>query len=435
MLVDLMTSRNVSRSGSAARLGFNIAQAVKAVSKKIAVTGLFASAIALASMPSFAQDVASQLETIKAEVLNVAMSEGVSVVSSAYINGDGQLMESSFYRTGGGIRGIRMQSLLQDDEAGRYAGYIETSALNPNLSCDQLPPPRYARALTMSYSLLDQAAERGKRHVRELEEASTLIQMAVSSEIKSNNRWSLLSVRESDMHDDDPPSLYTRVTDGSFVDPRNSNTTLRVTLIEFSPQELNPAQTLRAGTRGLKRLGSQLGAEFGLSIDRSVLTGTREREGMIEVRVLISLVELDASVAGGETELARQRITLKLVLRDGNIVNVDRVQRQVAVATETLLARGQTLFRCQPESLVVYTQDEFSDSTPTLNQGASVGVRRGDRFLLSTRKFTDAEQLLDSTMLESLAIAEVVRVNPHNAELRILEGPSILGLHTSALPF
>ncbi len=40
-------------------------------------------------------------------------------------------------------------------------------------------------------------------------------------------------------------------------------------------------------------------------------------------------------------------------------------------------------------------------------------------FLLSTRKFTDAEQLLDSEMLESLSIAEVVRVNPDNAELRI----------------
>lgn len=383
------------------------------------------------SLPSVAQDTASQLETIKAEVLNAAVADGVSVVSSAYINGDGQLVESSFYRAGGGIRGIRMQALLEDQNADVHAGYIETSPLNPKLSCDQLPPPRYARSLALSFALLDQVKEQAKRHVRELGEVSTLLQDAVSTEINTSSRWSLLSVRNSDRQAEEPVSLYTRFTDGNFIDHRNNNTALRVTVIDFSPQELNPAQTLRAGTRGLRRLGSQLGAEIGLGVDRSVLAGSRVREGMIEVSLMLSLVELDS----GETEIARQRLNLKVALRDGQIANADRMQGQIASATASLLARGQATLRCQPESLVVYSQLEFSDATPTLNQGASVGVRRGDRFLLSTRKFTDAEQLLDSEMLESLSIAEVVRVNPHNAELRILEGPTTVGLHKSALPF
>ena len=383
------------------------------------------------SLPSVAQDTASQLETIKAEVLNAAVADGVSVVSSAYINGDGQLVESSFYRAGGGIRGIRMQAFLEDQNADVHAGYIETSPLNPKLSCDQLPPPRYARSLALSFALLDQVKEQAKRHVRELGEVSTLLKDAVSTEINTSSQWSLLSVRNSDRQAEEPVSLYTRFTDGNFIDHRNNNTALRVTVIDFSPQELNPAQTLRAGTRGLRRLGSQLGAEIGLGVDRSVLAGSRVREGMIEVSLMLSLVELDS----GETEIARQRLNLKVALRDGQIANADRMQGQIASATASLLARGQATLRCQPESLVVYSQLEFSDATPTLNQGASVGVRRGDRFLLSTRKFTDAEQLLDSEMLESLSIAEVVRVNPHNAELRILEGPTTVGLHKSALPF
>lgn len=383
------------------------------------------------SLPSVAQDTASQLETIKAEVLNAAVADGVSVVSSAYINGDGQLVESSFYRAGGGIRGIRMHALLEDQNAHVHAGYIETSPLNPKLSCDQLPPPRYARSLALSFVLLDQVKEQAKRHVRELGEVSTLLQDAVSTEINTSSQWSLLSVRNANRQAEEPVSLYTRFTDGSFIDHRNNNTALRVTVIDFSPQELNPAQTLRAGTRGLRRLGSQLGAEIGLGVDRSVLAGSRVREGMIEVSLMLSLVELDS----GETEIARQRLNLKVALRDGQIANADRMQGQIASATASLLARGQATLRCQPESLVVYSQLEFSDATPTLNQGASVGVRRGDRFLLSTRKFTDAEQLLDSEMLESLSIAEVVRVNPHNAELRIIEGPTTVGLHKSALPF
>jgi len=324
-----------------------------------------------------------------------------------------------------------MQALLEDQNADVHAGYIETSPLNPKLSCDQLPPPRYARSLALSFALLDQVKEQAKRHVRELGEVSTLLQDAVSTEINTSSQWSLLSVRNSDRQAEEPVSLYTRFTDGNFIDHRNNNTALRVTVIDFSPQELNPAQTLRAGTRGLRRLGSQLGAEIGLGVDRSVLAGSRVREGMIEVSLMLSLVELDS----GETEIARQRLNLKVALRDGQIANADRMQGQIASATASLLARGQATLRCQPESLVVYSQLEFSDATPTLNQGASVGVRRGDRFLLSTRKFTDAEQLLDSEMLESLSIAEVVRVNPHNAELRILEGPTTVGLHKSALPF
>ena len=420
MRVDLLHPAHFTRRAAAAR--------------RVLLSGILAAASLLGffhAQEAHAQEAASQLETIKAEVLNAAVADGVSVVSSAYINGDGQLVESSFYRTGGGIRGIRMQALLQDDEASVHAGYIETSALNPALSCDQLPPPRYAHALTMSFALLDQVKEQGKRFVRELDETAALIQAAVSTEINKSSQWSLLSVRESDTHTEEPISLYARFTDGSFVDPRNSKTALRVTVIDFSPQELNPAQTLRAGTRGLRRLGSQLGAEFGLAVDRSVLAGAQLREGMLDVRIILSLVETD----GGETELARRRMTVKLAVRDGQIANADKAQAQIAAATDALLVKGETRFSCQPESLVVYSQDEFSDSTPTLNQGASVGVRRGDRFLLSTRKFTDAEQLLDSEMLESLAIAEVVRVNLHNAELRILEGPSTHGLHKSALPF
>ena len=175
MLVDLLHPAPFTRRAAAAG--------------RVMLSGI----LAAASLPGFfhaqeahAQDAASQLETIKAEVLNAAVADGVSVVSSAYINDAGQLVESSFYRTGGGIRGIRMQALLQDDEASVHAGYIETSALNPTLSCDQLPPPRYAHALTMSFALLDQVKEQAKRHVRELDETADLIQTTVSTEINKS---------------------------------------------------------------------------------------------------------------------------------------------------------------------------------------------------------------------------------------------------------
>ena len=147
------------------------------------------------------------------------------------------------------------------------------------------------------------------------------------------------------------------------------------------------------------------------------------------------LVQTDSGAAKGEKEIAKANLAVRLTVRDGRIDNASQAGDRVALATSKLLEEAYKSVRCQPESLTVYRQEAFADATPTLNQGSRVGIKRGDRFLLSTRKFTDAGQLVDSDMLESLAIAEVVRVHLDNAELQILEGEEKAGMHTSALPF
>ena len=383
-----------------------------------------------------AQDVASQLETIKAEVLNAAISNGVSVVSSAYLNADGKLVESSFYRAEGGIRGVRMQSLLTPRQTSEFSGFLETSALNPTLSCDQLPPSKYAKALVVRQSVPAEVSQKAGRRSRELGLISELIHASVAAEVDAAVGWTVLPIRAGDERL--PGGQYARLTDGRFVDPRNSNHQLKVELIDFSQQELSPAQTLRASGRLLRGLGLNVSGELGLAVDRSSLAHVSAAEAMIYVRVELSLHTVDSTQAGAtgnEETLARDTLTLKIALRDGQLHNASRVSDQLARAAAALLARGDQALHCQPESLLVYSQEMFSDATPTLNQGSRAGVKRGDRFLLSTSKFTDAAKLLDAQMLESLAIAEVVRVSANSAELQILEGPVTGVKHTNAMPF
>ena len=43
------------------------------------------------------------------------LKKGVSVVSSAYVDEDGELVESSFYRSGATLRGVRMTQYFEDD--------------------------------------------------------------------------------------------------------------------------------------------------------------------------------------------------------------------------------------------------------------------------------------------------------------------------------
>jgi hypothetical protein len=57
----------------------------------------------------------SELDRVKEALLEAAMEKGISVVSNAYINGNGELIESSFYRSEATLRGIRMPQYFLDE--------------------------------------------------------------------------------------------------------------------------------------------------------------------------------------------------------------------------------------------------------------------------------------------------------------------------------
>ena len=387
-----------------------------------------------ASASLTAQDVASQLETIKAEVLSAALADGVSVVSSAYIDASGQLVESSFYQAGGGLRGVRMPQLLLDEQSNAYSGVMETSPLNRSLDCESLPQSLYAKTLSISTSILPQVEQRARSNAREFTQALSLIDRTIEAGVQGQPSWAVATTESSSLIRS--TSLYARFTDMSYVDPRNSNHSLAVEITRFSQQELNLGQTLRMGLRRFRSLSRHAASEFGLAVDRSAGLAVGEHESQFELDLTLRLTERDmAGLVVDRPVLGQRGITLKISLRNGELSNAEKVTDQLANALQSLLSSVSEALECQPESLGVYAQGEFSDATPTLNQGAKAGIRRGDRFLLSTKRFTHAEQLVDSEMLESLAIAEVVRVHRDNAELEILEGPKTPGLHTSALPF
>ncbi|MEJ6705860.1 MAG: hypothetical protein QNL15_16880, partial [Pseudomonadales bacterium] len=58
----------------------------------------------------------------------------------------------------------------------------------------------------------------------------------------------------------------------------------------------------------------------------------------------------------------------------------------------------------------------------------------GDLFIMSPSTFTGYNSLLDPSILENLAIGEVIDVNNSNAEVKILSG-NFLKIYRSAIPF
>jgi hypothetical protein len=85
--------------------------------------------------------------------------------------------------------------------------------------------------------------------------------------------------------------------------------------------------------------------------------------------------------------------------------------------------------------LKTYLADEPGPEIIKLNQGIISGISVGDRFILSESNFSTSLNPISSDQLESLAIAEVIRIAEYNADLRILEGPSQDLYSLSAIPF
>ena len=90
---------------------------------------------------------------------------------------------------------------------------------------------------------------------------------------------------------------------------------------------------------------------------------------------------------------------------------------------------------CEVEELKTYLADGPGPEIIKLNQGIISGISVGDRFILSESNFSTSLNPISSDQLESLAIAEVIRIAEYNADLRILEGPSQDLYSLSAIPF
>jgi hypothetical protein len=109
----------------------------------------------------------------------------------------------------------------------------------------------------------------------------------------------------------------------------------------------------------------------------------------------------------------------------------------ITASFRSVLESSTAQINCEIEELKTYWTDVDGESAATikLNQGIIAGISVGDRFILSESNFSTSLNPISSDQLESLAIAEVIRTEQYNADLRIVEGPSQELYSLSAIPF
>jgi len=403
----------------------------------------------------------SELRNVKEALIEAAMEKGVSVVSNAFIDSNGELIESSFYRSGATLRGIRMPQYFLNDEPYDAKLLFSDTALNTSLSCQELSPHRYRKAISIDTSSVSSEGVADRQFAAIIASLKTEIDMSAASAIAENEGYYII------------PIYYgSKITTSQYeaallprtnsADSRNTNFTIKAEITNVNPVIYSAVRMYGKGLAQARRVGKLISNELGL---KSVLTAN---SGNTRSSVLLAAIDFDLKISfssdGGLKENTGKIIELRfdrgenrIKLREPllnqltnfaarlNNKNISfnessssaRDLAHITASFRSVLESSTELINCEVEELKTYWADgdEAGAETIKLNQGMIAGISVGDRFILSESDFSTSLNPISSDQLESLAIAEVIRIAQYSADLRIIEGPSQDLYSLSAIPF
>ena len=399
-----------------------------------------------------------ELSLVRQALADAALEKGVSVVSSAYVDEDGELVESSFYRSGATLRGVRMTQYFEDDPYDAQVLFSDT-AFNLNQSCQDLAPHKYRKAMSIDTSGLLLGNGLDLEFYNTLDEFRSEIEMSATSAISGNPDYYVLPVNNRAIQENH--RYYAELSPRSnSVDTRNSNYVMRAEIVDLSAVRYSAKNFYKRGVTGSKNLQKFVKNGF-----KRPLMPYENREEIsqssFDFELVISIVQND--VLGSARRVIAQN-TLKLRYDESNNSMslreplIDDLRRLIPSITEANLSSNEAVasardlsvisqifkstleqaanqINCEVEVLKTYDSEASFDDGMRLNQGLLSGVNIGDRFILSESDFTTGMNPISSTQLENLAIAEVTEISEYSSMLRVIEGSQQDLYSLNAVPF
>ena len=402
----------------------------------------------------------SELRSVKEALVEAAMEKGISVVSNAYIDSGGELIESSFYRSGATLRGIRIPQYFLDEPYDAKLLFSDT-AFNTSLSCQELSPHRYRKAISIDTSSISSEDFADQQFGAILASLKSEIDMSAASAIAANESYYIIPI---DYGSKIITSQYEAalLPQTSSADSRNTNFIIKAEIANVSPVNYSAGRMYEKSLTQARRVGKLISTELGL---RSVLTAG---PGKAISSAALTSIDFDLKISflsnGGLRENVEKTIELRfdrennrIKLREPllnqltnftsrlNLKNISsnessssaRDLSYITASFRSVLESSTAQINCEIEELRTYWAGVDGEGAETikLNQGIIAGISVGDRFILSESNFSTSLNPISSDQLESLAIAEVIRTEQYNADLRIVEGPSQELYSLSAIPF
>ena len=399
-----------------------------------------------------------ELSLVRQALADAALEKGVSVVSSAYVDEDGELVESSFYRSGATLRGVRMTQYFEDDPYDAQVLFSNT-AFNLNQSCQDLAPHKYRKAMSIDTSGLLVGNGFDLEFYNTLDEFRSEIEMSATSAISGNPDYYVLPVNNRAIQENH--RYFAELSPRSnSVDTRNSNYVMRAEIVDLSAVRYSAKSFYKRGIASSKNLQKFVKNGF-----KRPLMPYENREEIsqssFDFELVISIVQND--VLGSARRVIAQN-SLKLRYDESNDSMslreplIDDLRRLIPSITEANLSSNEAVasardlsvisqifkstldqaanqINCEVEVLKTYGSEASFDDGMRLNQGLLSGVNIGDRFILSESDFTTGMNPISSTQLENLAIAEVTEISEYSSVIRVIEGSQQDLYSLNAVPF
>ncbi len=362
------------------------------------------------------------LETIRQVLVEAAVEDTVTVVSSAYIDSEGRLIESAYFDTETEVRGVRMLEYLpQDSAAPDPAERLPASLAGVREGVCALAPARqYAPTLMVTAQVALGQGRLNNAHGAALIAQTT---RAIDASVARSSAWVAV-------HEDRrlaQANAYERIVSGlQAFGP--TDYALRWTLSEAPAGALAPAQRLRQGFETLNSASRAL-----LAANPLVPLELAARTPTVMAQFQVELVDLvrNQVLSSRTHSVPLWSGTPALVARADDLAVLEAdLQRQI----DDFLAAAQRDHRCGLRQFALHTSPQDS-SHYVLRLGTRNGARAGDRFLLVEAPWSGADDTLNGDLVATMAIAEIVALGPYEATLAIVAGPSTPGAPRMAIAF
>lgn len=363
------------------------------------------------------------LDELKQSLVQRAVNSGLSVASAGFIDSTGRLVESTYFNTGTNIEAIRNVDLMKDRRPQRNEiTRLLDSARNND--CERKSTARYKNKIGIVFKDAAWSQDISGAVINRLD---GVIGEQLRLNINSTSQWYVTEGRQT-------TSVPSSTSYFSRLNERNENVEAGQYLVSVDVS-IDQKKFDIADTYRLSRI---VGADIVSNISSSrFLYNLAKPKYSDSKRLLVTLTasdrEKNESIAVSQFTINIPKAGYNLLEQEIDTESYFQVQREVEKFS-MLLSNYRV---CGLEEMPVrglLRNDSQASTLLRLAVGSTGGVALGDKFIVSPNILSDYDSLLDPNALDRIGLAEVIRVNYHNAELKILAGDS-LGVYRSATPF
>jgi len=358
-------------------------------------------------------DVDSILAALKQSILNESMQNGISMVSSGYVDSSGRLMESTYFSSAVDVNGIRVLEYLSEKERQKKVADISTlpPALQTLASGNCLRPyPMMKRNAVVSIN----------QNTRNMPLIHNLIKKNVYSALEDN--WVL---------SDDTQRSYGNHYENAYlgiVRTQNTDFHIEITLNELDKAKFVPG--IKAKLTGLKQQ-VKIGFNKILQVNPIKEVAPVAVADPITLELVFTLSDLVKPANNKEEKfyLLLNRKGSRLVADNDLQYFENELTARLDSWRKKLLPKNSCVLQ------FAYVHVGETTQTVSLNMGSVNGLRTGERFLLLGKDIIN-DGILNADWSENIAIAEVATIGKDRAQLEILTKPVHDGSEFMyALPF